>query len=141
MRALLATALLVLAGCPRGEPAGGAAHHTPGTTPDAAARAAFEDLAAACVAADHPAALGYLADQGLGGEPRYGRAMRADDPMADEIVRDVCAALPPSLTVLATLATQSDGHAWVTVTVQADDASVAYRFVDVGGAWLLAAVD
>ena len=143
MRASLPLALLVLTGCPRSDTASGpvAARPSGGATPDAAARAEFEDLAAACVAGDPGAVLPHLADQGLGGGPRYARAMRPDDPMAGEIVHDVCAALPPSLLVLATLATQSDGHAWVTVTVRdGDDGSIAYRFVDVGGAWLLAAV-
>lgn len=142
MRWLLVGALVGLAGCPRGDAAGGRGGAAPNLSPDAAARSALGELGAACQASDAPAVLAHLADQGLGGGPRYGRAMRTADPMADEIVRDLCADLPATQVVLATLATQSDGRRWVTVTLRdGADGSIAYRFVDVAGAWLLAEVD
>jgi hypothetical protein len=85
--------------------------------------------------------LGHLADQGLGGGEKFTRAMRPSDPMATGIVEDVCEPLPAELVVLASLATQEAGHDWTEVTIQVDGESVMYRFVLIGGAWLLGEVE
>ena len=142
MRALSicsAAATLLLAACPRGGAAPTTASHTGGgTTADDALRS----LGDACRAGDSREVLTHLASQGLAGDPKFGRAMRADDPMADGIIEDVCEPFPAELVVLATIGTQDAGREWMTVTVQLPDgASVAYRLVELDGAWLLAEVE
>lgn len=135
---LFAPLALLLAACPRG---GDASPTSNGAAVTATGADALRALADACRTGNHDRVLAHLADQGLGGGEKFTRAMRASDPMASGIVEDVCEPMPAELVVLASIETQEAGREWTEVTIQVDGESVVYRFVRVGGAWLLGEVE